>query len=201
LFNNTTDRGNNSLEPTIVVPAPPVRTTLGYVRSRISKLKQELVQVEKKLPAEQKVWERHMAGKTSVWTSLHLTNAISTGGSSYTNLPDHSLLATGVNPIYDTITVEAETGLTGITAVLLEVLPDPSLPKRPAYAVGSISNMILDEFAAWAVPNSGGVAGPRTLFSRGHAIGSNNITAPSTRLIAIQKRVGPSGRSLASAIS
>jgi hypothetical protein len=146
-FNNTTDRGNNSLEPTIAVPAPPLLTKLGYVRSRISKLEQELTQVEKKLPAEQKAWERQMASKTNVWTPLHLTNAISTGGSSYTNLPDHSLLATGVNPIYDTITVEAETDLTGITAVLLEVLPDPSLPKNGPGRWGQTGNFILDEFA------------------------------------------------------
>src|SRR5207249_3828157 len=93
-----------------------------------------------------------MAGKTNVWVVLDLTNAISTGGASYTNLPDQSILATGVNPIYDTIMVEANTGLSGITAILLEVLPDPTLPKNGPGRWGQTGNFILDEFALSANP-------------------------------------------------
>jgi len=151
-FNSTADRGNYSGDPAVAVPAPPVQHKVAYLRERLAQLKEELSATEKNLPAEQGAWERRLAGKGSVWTTLALTNAVSTGGSSFTNLPDQSILATGVSPIYDTMTVEAETDLTGIAAVLLEVLPDPSLPKNGPGRWGQTGNFILDEFAVSASP-------------------------------------------------
>jgi len=144
-FNNTVDRGNGN-EPSIAVPAPVIQSKVDYVRSCLSKLKRELAEAEQKLPAEQTAWEQRMAGKTKIWTVLELTNAISTGGAVFTNLPDGSILATGLNPTYDTYQIEAETSLTNITAVLLEVLPDPSLPKNGPGRWGQTGNFILDEF-------------------------------------------------------
>ena len=100
-FNNTTDRGN-STDPSIAVPAPPVQQRVDYLHSQLARLKQELAEAEKILPAAQEAWERRIAGKTNVWVTLNLTNAISTGGATFTNLPDQSILATGLNPTYDT---------------------------------------------------------------------------------------------------
>ena len=154
-FNNTTDGGNYNVAPTVEVPKPDLRDALQYVSNRLDRTKLELAAAAKHLPAEQKQWEKLVAKKGEVWRLLHLTNAFSSGGSSYTNLPDGSLLGTGVNPIYDTITVDADTDLTGITAVLLEVLPDPSLPKSGPGRWGSSGNFILDEFSFSAVPKSG----------------------------------------------
>ncbi|MBI2929702.1 MAG: PSD1 domain-containing protein [Verrucomicrobia bacterium] len=163
-FNSTADRGNYSGDPAVAVPAPPVQHKVAYLRSRLAQVKAELAAAEKNLPAEQQAWERRLAGKASVWTTLALTNAVSTGGSSFTNLPDQSILATGVSPIYDTMTVEAETDLTGITAVLLEVLPDPSLPKNGPGRWGQTGNFILDEFALSAAPKAEASANPASLF-------------------------------------
>jgi len=148
-FNNTVDRGNGT-EPSIPVPAPPVQTKVNYLRSSLDRLKKELSEAERKLPAEQTVWEHRIAGKTNVWTTLELTNAISTGGATLTNLPDGSILATGGNPTYDTYQIEAVTPLTNITAILLEVLPDPSLPKNGPGRWGQTGNFILDEFGMTA---------------------------------------------------
>ena len=154
-FNNTTDGGNYNVAPTIEVPRPDLGESLHYVSNRLDRTKLELAAAEKNLPAEQRQWEKLVAKKGDVWRVLNLTNAYSNGGSSYTNLPDGSLLGTGLNPIYDTITVDADTDLTGITAVLLEVLPDPSLPKNGPGRWGSSGNFILDEFSFSAVPRSG----------------------------------------------
>ena len=57
-----------------------------------------------------------------------------------------------MNPIYDTITIAADTDLTGITAVLLEVLPDPSLPKNGPGRWGQSGNFILDELSFAVTP-------------------------------------------------
>jgi hypothetical protein len=154
-FNNTTDGGNYNTAPSVEVPRPDLGESLNYVSNRLERMKLELAAAEKNLSAGQKQWERLVATKGDVWRVLNLTNAFSNGGSSYTNLPDGSLLATGVNPIYDTITVDAGTDLTGIMAVLLEVLPDPSLPKNGPGRWGSSGNFILDEFSFGAVPKSG----------------------------------------------
>ncbi len=165
-FNNSADGGNYSVEPTIPVPAPSLNTRVNYLHAQIRKVQQELAEAEQALPAEQAAWERRLAGKADVWKVLNLTNAVSTGGSSYTNLPDHSILATGLNPIYDTILVDANTDLTGITAVLLEVLPDPSLPKNGPGRWGQTGNFILDEFGLSISPPDGGSKEPTPAFFR-----------------------------------
>jgi cytochrome c553 len=151
-FNSTTDGGNYSVEPTVAVPPPPTGTLVGYLRDRQKSTQQEIARASASLATEQSQWETQAKATGPIWTPLNLVNPISTGGSSYTNLPDQSLLAVGVNPIYDTILVEAETAATEVTAVLLEVLPDPSLPKNGPGRWGASGNFILDEFTISAGP-------------------------------------------------
>jgi len=151
-FNNSADSGNYSLGPSVEVPRPDLGETEGFVRARLEQSRRDLAAAEANLAREQPAWEKAVTRKGDVWHVLSLTNAASTGGSSYTNLPDGSLLGTGVNPIYDTITVDAGTDLTGITAVLLEVLPDPSLPKNGPGRWGQTGNFILDEFGVTVGP-------------------------------------------------
>ena len=162
-FNNTTDRGNGT-EPSLAVPAPSVEPMASYLREQISKLRTQLTEAEKRLTAEQAAWEQRIAGKTNVWVTLNLTKAVSTGGATFTNLPDQSLLATGINSIYDTYQIEAATGLQNITAILLEVLPDPSLPKNGPGRWGKTGNFILDELGMTAAPTSAETTEPSNIF-------------------------------------
>ncbi|MFM7102361.1 MAG: DUF1553 domain-containing protein, partial [Verrucomicrobiota bacterium] len=152
LFNNSTDGGNYSVQPTVEVPRPDLGDTEKFVAARLAETRAQRAATEARLQAERTRWERERQRHADPWQVLRLTNAVSTGGSGYTPLPDGSLLATGVNPIYDTITVEADTDLTGITAVRLEVLPDPSLPKNGPGRWGATGNFILDEFGVAAAP-------------------------------------------------
>jgi len=163
-FNNTADSGNYTLEPTVAVPAPPIGPMVNYLHGRLATVRQELEAAEKQLPTEQLAWENKMACQSNIWVTLNLTNAISTGGATLSNLPDQSILATGVNPTYDTYQIEAETGLTNITAVLLEVLPDPSLPKNGPGRWGQTGNFILDEFGLTVAPRSAGETTPKAVF-------------------------------------
>lgn len=154
-FNNTADGGNYSVAPTLDVPRPDLSATEAHVKRRIEATRREVADAEAALALQRKDWERRQRAAGDVWRPLKLRNPVSTGGSSYTNLPDGSLLATGVNPIYDTVTVEADTDLSGITAVLLEVLPDSSLPKNGPGRWGQTGNFILDEFGMSAAPLRG----------------------------------------------
>jgi serine/threonine protein kinase len=58
-------------------------------------------------------------------------------------------LASGKNPLPETYTITAMTRLTGITAIRLEVLPDPSLPQQGPGRAES-GNFHLDEFRVTA---------------------------------------------------
>ncbi|MBI1840772.1 MAG: DUF1549 domain-containing protein, partial [Verrucomicrobia bacterium] len=156
VFNNTTDGGNYSTEPTLSVASPSnsITGTLGYLESQLAATERQLRLAEQQAPAETKIWEKKLLSAGSVWESLALTNVNSTGGSSYLTLPDRSILATNVNPIYDTITFEASTELNGITAILLETLPDPSLPKNGPGRWSQTGNFILDELSMYVIPKS-----------------------------------------------
>ncbi|MBN9688946.1 MAG: DUF1553 domain-containing protein [Verrucomicrobia bacterium] len=154
-FNSSADAGNYSLAPVVDVPPPDLKRPLQELRERIQATRSELSQAEQQLPAEQAAWEQRLRAAAASWQVLSLTNLLSSGGSGYTNLADGSVLAVGVNPIYDTITFESDAPEQGITAVMLEVMPDPSLPKNGPGRWGQTGNFILDEFALAARPAGG----------------------------------------------
>jgi pentatricopeptide repeat protein len=85
------------------------------------------------------------------WEVLEPVNPTSKGGTTLTKQRDGSILASGKNPLPETYTITARTRLTGIRAVRLELLPDPSLPKGgPGRAPDG--NLVLNEFRLTAAP-------------------------------------------------
>jgi hypothetical protein len=115
-----------------------------------TELEGKLVTYEKELPAKVVAWEKGLSQATS-WTVLEPAKATATKGATLTRQPDGSLLAGGSNPTPEKYTVEAETMLSGITAIRLEALPDPSLPARgPGRAPNG--NFVLNEFRLTVTP-------------------------------------------------
>jgi hypothetical protein len=102
------------------------------------------------LPLRQAAWEQGVVAGGVEWTVLEPLGAMSAGGATLTKQEDGSLLASGTNPTTDTYTVAVGTDLTGITAVRLEVLPDPTLP---AMGPGRVAhgNFVLSEFQLTAM--------------------------------------------------
>lgn len=87
----------------------------------------------------------------SIWTPLEVTSTASSAGTTLTVQKDGSVLAGGKNPPQEVYTVAATTGLTGITAVQLEVLCDSSLPSGgPGRAVNG--NFALTGLRVTAAP-------------------------------------------------
>lgn len=83
------------------------------------------------------------------WTIVDLASAKSAGGATLTRQPDGSLLVSGPIVARDQYQVTFTTQLTGITAVRLEVLPDPSLPALgPGRAANG--NFVLSQFRVTA---------------------------------------------------
>ncbi len=100
------------------------------------------------------------------WTTLAAIVA-SAGGATVANRDDGSVLLSGVNPEHDTITITATTALTGITALRLEALGDPSLVKGgPGRAANG--NFALTDISVSAAPVAGGAAEAVT-FTAAHA--------------------------------
>jgi WD40 repeat protein/serine/threonine protein kinase/tetratricopeptide (TPR) repeat protein len=96
------------------------------------------------------------APESRMWTVLQPDVMTSTAGATLTRLPDGSVLADGIHPVADTYTLEATTGMAGITALRLEALPDPSLPHRGPGQDPQTGNFYLDEIRLSAASPTGG---------------------------------------------
>lgn len=104
----------------------------------------ELKAYEAQVPAKQAQWEAGLKN-APVWATVEVTKAVAKAGAVLTGQPDGSILVSGNNAGNETYTVTARTKLKGITAVRLEVLPDPSLPAQgPGRAANG--NFVLSYF-------------------------------------------------------
>jgi hypothetical protein len=84
----------------------------------------------KSLAVAQLAWEKSLAEPALQWQVLADLMTKSDNGTTFTRQPDGSFLCGGKRPERDIYTLEAPTKLQGITAIRLEVLTDPSLPKN-----------------------------------------------------------------------
>jgi hypothetical protein len=111
-----------------------------------------LVVALKGLAARQAAWEEMI--KAPNWTVLETISATSKAGSTLTQQPDGSLLASGKNPTPEIYKVTARTSLPRVTALRLEVISDSRLPANgPGRAANG--NFVLSEFRVSAMPADG----------------------------------------------
>jgi len=136
---HTLGRFRLSAQPPAAVPAPKPPT--GESR-------------RKHLSARLAEWEAQAA--PVAWTALEPSRVVSKKHATMTVQADRSVLVGGDKPNNDTYEVEFPTTLEGITALRLEVLPDPSLPdggpgRAPLFSVG---DFLLSELEVSAAPLS-----------------------------------------------
>jgi hypothetical protein len=106
--------------------------------------------------------------ESSVWRVLKPVKAVSAGGATFTKQPDGSLLTGGANPFSDRYTITANTDVTGITAVRLEVLPDATLANGgPGRADNG--NFCLTAFRVTSAPQQEPTKAVPVLFQRASA--------------------------------
>ncbi len=119
--------------------------------AKTAQLDKELKDYEATLPSRLDQWEK--AQSTAVrWLPLRPKEMKAPAGTTLTASPDGSILATGAvkNGIYEII---AETDLTDITGIRLEVLADGSLPsKGPGRSPDG--NFVLSELEVVAAPRA-----------------------------------------------
>jgi hypothetical protein len=142
---------------------------------------------EKKLDAEQPKWEQETTAATR-WETLKVVAAKSKAGTKLTKKPDGSILASGKNPSPETYTLTLKTKLEGITAIRLEVLPDPSLPNQGPGRAPANGNFVLNEFkltarkaGSWDLPRPVGLHKAQATFSQdGQPVGAAIDNNPDT---------------------
>ena len=115
-------------EPELPLPTPEQDKQNKALQTRIESLKAALATQTPQLDAAQKSWGSQMQAAESHWSPLKATTYESAGGAQMKVLEDGSILAGGKNPQADTYKIVAQTTLQKVTAIRLEVLPDPSLP-------------------------------------------------------------------------
>ena len=111
---------------------------------RTERLKQEVRDYETTLPMKLAQWEDEQRKNAVQWRVLDPRELTATGGTKLAKEEDLSVVATGDNGHVD-YTFVAETDLSAITAVRLELLADKRLPgKGPGRA--NNGNLVLTEF-------------------------------------------------------
>ncbi len=91
-------------------------------------------------------WERQVAPDRfeTIWMPMEITEVRGSGSVRLEKLPDGSIRATGSKGELPDYVIQTTTGLSHITGIKLEVLPDPDVPSfGPGYKDG---NFLLSEF-------------------------------------------------------
>ena len=136
--------------PNIKVPTQEQETQLAAFDAQIAALKQKLETATPELATAQAEWE-----KTQIpWTVLKPESVASAEGVTLASRPDGSILASGKSPATDTYTLVIKQLPPAVTAIRLEVLPDPSLPQKGPGRAGN-GNFVLSEFVATVKPALG----------------------------------------------
>ena len=117
-------------------------------KNRIAKLEQEKKSYEATLPQTIAKWEKGLGGMTP-WVTLKPKDLQSTNGATLSVESDQAIFASGNNG-KTTYTVNAETDLSDLTAVRLEMLTDDRLPGKGPGRQGG--NFVLGEFELEIAP-------------------------------------------------
>jgi mono/diheme cytochrome c family protein len=129
-YNIETNSGEQWVEePTLQLPTPGQAARRDEIQKEISLLESRIKSGTPELSSEQSRWESEVAAAPARWVTIEPIEFSSSGGAELQRLPDNSLLARGAGQPEDTYTIRARVALSGITALRIEALPDPSLPR------------------------------------------------------------------------
>lgn len=172
-FNNTeveADRANPKVPGSIRFLGPALELKDPAVEAERAGLAAGLAAARRKLAARAKAvkpdpaWEAEVSKKAGEAPREHVLDVAgfdSLNGATHEVLADKSVLLSGEAPDKDTYTVTVKTTLTGIRAVKLEALTDPSLPGTgPGRGDAVRANFVLNTFSATAAPAAGGKSAP-----------------------------------------
>ncbi|MEZ6126689.1 MAG: PSD1 and planctomycete cytochrome C domain-containing protein [Planctomycetaceae bacterium] len=127
-------KNGENTPPLLTISTPEEDAKLAELQQTVSELESQLRELNQQLPAMLTAWEatiqKTLKNQPEVWNALTNETVTSRGGATFTEQPDGSWLAGGKNPSGDTYEVTAHLKPGILTAVLLDVYPDDSLPNQ-----------------------------------------------------------------------
>ncbi len=117
-------------EPILDLPSPEQNAKRTKLDDEIKTIKDKLKTPTPELDSAQAVWEREMIHEEKNWTPLDPAEIKSLNGAILTKQNDKSVLVSGANPELETYQISTTTDLKNITAIRLEAMTDPGLPKN-----------------------------------------------------------------------
>eukprot|EP00456_Euglypha_rotunda_P042306 TRINITY_DN32_c1_g4_i1.p1 TRINITY_DN32_c1_g4~~TRINITY_DN32_c1_g4_i1.p1 ORF type:complete len:1053 (+),score=274.99 TRINITY_DN32_c1_g4_i1:413-3571(+) len=139
-FNNVAESGtlqgdSKNTDPLISVPTEEQLSDLKRLEGQIERAEKQALEIGRLVPAFIAAWEpdfkaKLAAGIGTVWQTLQPKQVTSEGGATLSRQNDGSYLAGGTNPQNDVYTIATEVSPGQFSGLLLECLPDPSLPMQ-----------------------------------------------------------------------
>ena len=124
-----------------------------------AKLKQPYDEyVRDALPAKAALWEKNGKFDLAVWQVLEPEKVTSANGATLAAQPDHSVTASGMNPLTETYTVETKPSSGDITGFRIEVLPAEKDKETSGPGRAGNGNFVLSEFNVKVQPTDGSAA-------------------------------------------
>jgi hypothetical protein len=150
VFNQTEDSDREDEEPKMPLPTPEEKARTAALELAIKGLEEKLRGTPPELLAELREWEPKVREEVP-WTPLAPAEAKAASLANVSVQPDHSVLATAMQPATDYYTVKVPGGLRGITGFRLEALTDP---QEPAKGPGRFpnGNFALSDFRVSVAP-------------------------------------------------
>ena len=146
-FNNVAESGtlqgeSQNTEPVVTAPTAEQELAIAALDEKIQAAEIRVTSESGKLAEFMAKWEPEFKAKLSnknetVWNPLSPTRVASERGATLTKLADGSYLASGENPNHDVYTITAPLPVGSFSGLLLECLPDTSLPNQ---SLGRYSN-------------------------------------------------------------
>jgi len=150
-FNQTADADRSDEQPKIAAPTAMQTQRIAELEAEIDALQRGMAAPGAALAEGMRAWEARAMSSDVQWHTLEIVSAVSDNGATLTVQDDGSVLASGESPLTDVYAITANTDLTGITAVRLEVLADDRLPARGPGRVAH-GNFVLNEIELAAQP-------------------------------------------------
>ncbi len=140
--------GGNSV-PFMKVTTPEQKLRMDALIATVSAAQKHVRETEKDLPKLLAAWESTVGtsdtAPKSAWQRLDPENVQSKQGATLTRQADGSYLASGRNPPRDVYVFDVAMPTDGVSAFLLECLPDTSLPNQ-SLGRNSNGNFVLSQF-------------------------------------------------------
>lgn len=141
-FNQTADNDRFDDSPTVPFPTREQQARIDRAKAQIQKLEAELAKPTPELQKAAERWESSLP-QSGTWSVIKADRMEALSKSEMVRQPDDSILVKGAGPAKETYTVAAQTKLKRLSAIRVEAIPDPSLPKKGVGRSPNDGNFVL----------------------------------------------------------